>query len=139
MKRYILVYIGLFFCVSCNRNIVAINTLQSNKDRKIDTLALYLEEWNKDSLGCLYLRNHTKAEYLINKLSLKTKKINDIIILLGKPNSTIENSNRINISYYFGMSCDSTDGKIIINTDACWVGFSKDIRFNENMISISCN
>lgn len=84
-----------------------------------DTL---LNNWLKDSLGCLHTRNHATGLALSKKYALTGKSVDEIITVLGAPNKIIAEGKTKVLRYYFNTCC--ANGKLINECDYSWMDFS---------------
>ena len=95
--------------------------------RKInDSTEFIIENWKKDSIGCLNLRTKAGFEYLNAIMILKDKSLSDISVLLGSPNEIEKSDGSTTLIYWYNSICGNN--RIIENTDYCWVElfFKKD-------------
>jgi len=66
-----------------------------------DSLKFVLEEWSRDSLGILKLRNYAKGRFLIEELGLLNQKESTIEKYLGKPHWKVEYLSSSRWKYFF--------------------------------------
>ncbi len=77
--------------------------------------------WNKDSLGCLGLRNIDYAVKLLKENKLKGSSKRDFVKVFGKPNLT--ESDFISESLYYLEGSYCVDGSLDPNSDKCYIIF----------------
>lgn len=112
MRLLMLIFcFAVFFC-KAQKNI-------GEAQNKPDSINQILQEWRKDSLGCLNLRNTKTAEIIANYFNLQTLSLKKAVDLLGNPTYTDTGSNYIYIDYFFNTNCDKFSGKIYDNTSVC--------------------
>lgn len=116
MKRNTIVLLFVFFAIACS------STKVENQSVSVDdTLDIYLANWRKDSLGCLQLRSKKASYFLIEKMDLIEKTENQVVSILGTPNTIYCDGEKVRLKYYFGSLCDN--GLINDSADFCWVEY----------------
>jgi hypothetical protein len=128
MKTYSPIYLLIpFLLCGC-----FVNSKCQVKDKE----SKLLEEWKKDTLGCLKYRTKEKALYIRDSLDLKNKSTIFVINKLGTPNSIKKDSNREILKYYFNTIC--RENVFIASFDYCWIEMLVESDRVKN-IEVSCN
>ncbi|GAA4743700.1 hypothetical protein GCM10023229_23940 [Flavisolibacter ginsenosidimutans] len=112
----------LSFSFSCTSH--QINAVQESaaNPQTNDTLVKYVDDWKKDSVGCLKLRTREKGETIIRFLK-KDSVITKATLYqnLGTPNEVQENNDNFVLIYYFDCLCK--DGSLVKDADKCYAKF----------------
>jgi hypothetical protein len=100
-----------------NKSMIAHNDSISTND----TLLQFINEWKKDSLGCLKLRTKAKAEVILQFLKKDTLTKRIVYYNFGIPNELQHYSNNLILIYYFDCACNNN--KLIVKSDKCYAKF----------------
>ena len=95
------IFILLFFLLGCN-----ILSFQERREKKRKEEKI-LEDWRKDSLGCLGLRNRETVAYMLYHTELKNKSKAFVLKKLGKPNFIEKDEDIETFIYYCNAAYDS--------------------------------
>lgn len=116
--------------VSCSSAKETEGMAQSSPQQDTMLLQRYLQDWRKDSIGCLKLRDDVMAQYLIDHIGFVGKTRKEVEEILGAPNDTLvsqryfpainEDRKFFFLIYYFDIHCE--DGKPTPNRlNRCWI------------------
>lgn len=94
IRCLVLISLTLF---SCGRN-----DSMNESIRNIEPM----EEWRKDSIGCLHIRNEKLAVQLIEDLDLVGKDTNEFKKIFGLPNEMQYFQGGCYLGYYFESTCN---------------------------------
>jgi hypothetical protein len=116
MRTILFVYL-VFVLSNC------INPKKDNSDNsyisKVDSLDLPIQQFLKDSLGCLGLRTKKSIESIYYGREVQDKKY--LISLLGYPNDSLVSKEQIYYKYFFNSICNKDIP--IDSVDRCWASF----------------
>ena len=94
-----------------------------------------LEDWKRDTFGCLGYRNSETARYIRDSLDLLNKSRTIVFDKIGVPNFTQQADNEEFCEYYFNGIC--REGVLVDSADYCWLKIliiSDKVKY----IGISC-
>ncbi len=125
----------IFFSMVVSTNSHSINWTSLKRNPDTGKVKSAMDDWKKDSLGCIGLRDFNKITLLIDSFQLKEKSYTDVIVILGKPNKEIVyKTDGIILRYLYHTCC--RDGKLDPECDYSWTDFIfKDRRKSGCIIS----
>lgn len=119
LLKVFLIFVTLIF--------IAFKSKESKFD---DDIYEVLTKWRNDTLGNTY-RNKLNIDFLVEKLCLEEKNINDVIGILGNPNKSITDINNrlLQITYYSETSVSSLN-VVVDSCDICFATFIINTKRN---------
>lgn len=115
-KDKLIAIILLLVFLGCNES-----KMEERKSSEKQLVGNYINNWIKDTQGCLKLRSRELADSLIRAHNLESKSIDEFKLVLGLPNE-VEVIDKQNILiYYFDCACK--DSLILENSDKCYAKF----------------
>jgi hypothetical protein len=127
------IFILSFFLFSCDTTTSKVISIKGESD----SLTQILNDWKQDPFGCKGLRDYNKLKYICLNYQFENINENEIINILGKPDTFTIESNRKTLSYYFSSYCDTT-GRIIDSTDFCWLSIIIETKEAKNQVYNTC-
>ena len=116
-----MVHINQFF-VFCFIFYGCINTEDTNTSSRVsmkqNNYIQNLNDWKRDSLGCLRLRSLELARTMIEKNDLLGKSTEEFINYFGKPNEITKKDQEAFFVYYIEIRCKD-DTFVIEEADKC--------------------
>lgn len=91
-----------------------------------DKLLELTENWRKDTLGCMNLRNKQYSDNINKEINFKGKSEIYLIKYLGKSNKVKANSKYKYLVYYFDTRCENNI--IVDSIDQCHLQYRIDLR-----------
>lgn len=101
-----------------DENILPVDSINNHQTQN-DTL---LNNWVKDSLGCLHIRNYETGIALSKKYALTSKSNVEVAGVLGTPNKIIVDGKTKVLRYYYNTCC--VNGVLSKECDYAWVDFT---------------
>ena len=128
MKTISISIIILFLCFSCNNKKTEVKETKLvtshfiKNDSYQDTIEKYINEWKKDSIGCLKLRNQEKGRAILRFLRKGIVSKEVLYKNFGKPNKKEKTSDyECILTYNYDCLCSDKGKKR--NADYCFVSF----------------
>ncbi len=105
--------------------LLILNCKDIKKDKTINknTCVKCVEEWKKDSCGCLKIRSVNLFKNIFTDYDLLNKNRNNIVSLIGNPNEKethLRNGEKFETFYYY-INVICINGKPIQDSDKCYV------------------
>lgn len=113
--KLIIVFLCNFFFCSCQEKSNKVIDNENSKNQIINN-------WKKDSLGCLGLRSLDLAKKIIEDNNLLGCSKENFEDFFGAPNDLIINEEKIALIYYIEARCKND--KLVNGADKCWIQFS---------------
>ena len=116
------IFILSFFLLGCN----IFSYHKRAEKKRVENM---LEDWRRDTSGCLNIRSSEKLHYLRECLVLDNKSKSFVLKKLGEPNIIVKDGNKETYRYYYNGLCNN-EGQLIESSDYCWI----EISFSSNKI-----
>lgn len=94
-----------------------------------DTIFEYTENWRKDSLGCIGLRNKQYSDSINYKIEFKDKSEKKLIKYLGNYDKSLSNDKYKYAIYFFDTRCNNNT--VIDSIDHCFLQYRIDLSTNK--------
>ncbi len=96
--------------------------IQFNKSKEKMPSIQRINEWQKDSIGCLGHRTLILAQEMVEEHKLLGKTKEEFIKYFGKSNSVTRKEQHTFLDYYTEVRCND-NGTIDQEADKCWIQF----------------
>jgi hypothetical protein len=110
-KNYLIIFLITIF-ISCNSTKTDNNRLTEN--------------WKKDSLGCMNIRNKQYSDLINKRITFKNMPESFLIKYLGKSNKIENDDNYRYYIYYFNTQC--VNNRIIDTVEKCYLQYRINLK-----------
>ena len=109
--KSLLYIIGVFlFAVVCSSTVAPVAASAKTTPPLTDSVIAKSARWRLDSAGCLHYRSLLLANNIVAELPESYKNFDSLLVLLGPPDSRVENADFLSLTYLDHSICHTIEG-----------------------------